>query len=91
MQETLKKVKTSEAEDLKKKQQGAAKSSSLKKTATKDATPLKKEDSPVPRKLKLNIGDVSMDSAGWPKELASPPKAAAFPTQVVQEKQGGKG
>ena len=79
----LKKVKHDDPQPSDKKSQVALKkdqgAATLKKvttkTLTKDAATLKK-DLPERKKLKKTLSDVSVDSWGIPKELASPSKTS---------------
>ena len=75
-----------------KKDQGAATATLKKvttKTLTKDAATLKK-DLPERKKLKKTFSDVSVDSWGIPKELASPSKTSeTSPPRIWKRKRVG--
>ena len=89
--ETLKKVSTEKKNtSLKKVKKEILKKK--EKTLKKGDSPLKKEaveNAIVPkgRSLKARVSDVSLDSDGFPKVLASPQKRGK-PTKVVEEKEG---
>ena len=74
---------------LKKDQGAAALKKVTTKTLTKDAATLKK-DLPERKKLKKTLSDVSVDSWGIPKELASPSKTSeTSPPRIWKRKRVG--